>query len=76
MPKQITPAVLNSWRLEFAGGSNDYLEQIAGTHFMFSENCPPETRSWIRHRQALAREVLLNRQTQESGQTPSPQDIQ
>ena len=73
MTEQITHAMLNAWRLEFAGSSNDDLEQIAGAHFMFNENCPPETRSWIRHRQALAREVLQSRQPQESVQTPRPQ---
>jgi len=72
MPEQINPAILNAWRLEMAESATEDLEQIAGTHFMFNDDCPPETRSWIRWRQALAREVLEIRQTQESGQTPRP----
>jgi len=76
MPEQLTPAMLNAWRLEFADSATESLEDIAGTHFLFKEDCPPETRSWIRQRQALAREVLETRQTQESGQVPRQQGIQ
>jgi hypothetical protein len=76
MTEQITPAVLNAWRLEFAGSSTDDLEQIADTHFMFNDDCPLDTRIWIGQRQALAREVLETRQTQELGQVPRKQGIQ
>ncbi len=76
MTEQITPATLNAWRLELADSTTEDLEQIAGTHFMLNDACPPETRSWIRQRQALAREVLEIRQTQESGQAPHQQGIQ
>ena len=74
MTEQITPATLNAWRLELADSTTEDLEQIAGTHFMLNDACPP--RSWIRQRQALAREVLEIRQTQESGQAPHQKGIQ
>ena len=76
MTHQITSAMLNAWRLELADSTTEDLEQIAGTHFMFNDACPPETRSWIRQRQALAREVLEIRQTVESGQAPGQEGIQ
>jgi hypothetical protein len=41
--------------------ATDALEDIAGTHFMFKDDCPPSLRNQIRQRQAVADEILKSR---------------
>lgn len=47
--------------LELKALTSDALENMAGSHFMFKDDCPPRLRSAIRERQAIAGEILTRR---------------
>ena len=48
-------------KLELEALTTDALEEIVGTHFMFSDECPPEIRSFIRRKHGAASEILASR---------------
>lgn len=48
-------------RMELEALSTEDLGDIAGTHFMFADVCPPEIRAQIRNKQATAQEILDSR---------------